>query len=71
MPSYEYECGKCGHVFETMRKVEERDNPLGCPECAATRVERKLSMYVTGRAAQSAPGCPPERAAKCGNAGFG
>jgi putative FmdB family regulatory protein len=71
MPSYEYECRQCGHAFETMRKVDERDKPLPCPKCASARVERKLSMYVTGRTAQAGPGCPPERAAQCGNAGFG
>jgi putative FmdB family regulatory protein len=71
MPSYEYECRKCGHAFETMRKVDERDRPLPCPQCESTRVERKLSAFVTGRVVASSPGCSPEKAASCGNAGFG
>ena len=71
MPSYEYDCRKCGLVFEMMRKVEERDQPLPCPQCESIRVERKLSAYVSGRVTSSAPGCSPERAANCGNAGFG
>lgn len=71
MPSYEYECRKCNHAFETMRKVEERDEPLPCPRCESVRVERKLSAYVTGRVASTPPGCTPQKAANCGNAGFG
>lgn len=71
MPSYEYECRKCGHAFEMMRKVEERDRQLPCPKCESTRVERKLSAYVTGRVASTPSGCSPEKAASCGNAGFG
>lgn len=32
MPLYEYECGKCGHRFEKIRKFS--DPPLKkCPEC--------------------------------------
>jgi putative FmdB family regulatory protein len=71
MPSYEYQCQKCGHGFEAMRKVDERDEPLPCPECKSSRVERKLSAYAVGRGAQAGPGCSPEKAARCGNAGFG
>ncbi len=71
MPSYEYHCHKCGHTFETMRRVEERDQPLPCPECESTRVERKLSAFVAGRVTSSSSGCSPEKAASCGNAGFG
>jgi len=71
MPSYEYECRKCGKAFEKMRKVEERDTPLPCPQCESTRVERKLSAFVAGRVAPSMTGCSPEKAANCGNAGFG
>ena len=71
MPSYEYDCRKCGQVFEAMRKVDDRDKPLPCPECESTRVERKLSAYVSGRVASSTTGCSPEKAASCGNAGFG
>ena len=71
MPSYEYECRKCGHAFEATRKVEERDEPVACPVCSSTRARRKLSAFATGRIAPATPGCSPARAANCGNAGFG
>jgi putative FmdB family regulatory protein len=32
MPTYEYECTKCGHTFEAMHSI--KDKPLSrCPEC--------------------------------------
>jgi len=33
MPTYEYECKKCGHIFERFQKMSEK--PLcKCPECS-------------------------------------
>jgi len=33
MPTYEYECTKCGHSFEAFQKMT--DQPLNkCPKCA-------------------------------------
>lgn len=32
MPTYEYECTKCGHTFEAFQTISEK--PLSrCPEC--------------------------------------
>jgi len=32
MPTYEYECTKCGHVFEVFQQIT--DKPLNeCPKC--------------------------------------
>jgi putative FmdB family regulatory protein len=32
MPTYEYECGSCGHAFEAFQSI--KDEPLGeCPRC--------------------------------------
>ena len=32
MPTYEYECTKCGHTFEAFQSISEK--PLSrCPEC--------------------------------------
>ncbi len=41
MPTYEYECHKCGHRFEEFQKITEA--PLKkCPKCGS-RVERLIS----------------------------
>lgn len=37
MPLYEYECGGCNHVFETICKYEERKENQTCPECGKKR----------------------------------
>lgn len=40
MPTYEYECQKCGHVFEAFQSMT--DAPLrSCPECKG-KVKRLL-----------------------------
>lgn len=41
MPTYEYECLKCGHRFETFQKMSE--TPLKtCPECRKSAVRRLI-----------------------------
>jgi len=40
MPTYEYECRKCGHVFERFQKIT--DEPVKrCPKCRG-KVQRLL-----------------------------
>jgi putative FmdB family regulatory protein len=41
MPTYEYECLKCGHNFEAFQKIT--DEPLNkCPKCG-NKVKRLIS----------------------------
>ena len=41
MPLYEYQCKKCGHVFEKIQKFS--DKPIKkCPECGG-QVEQTIS----------------------------
>lgn len=35
MPIYEYHCHGCGHIFEALRAIRDRDNVALCPECGA------------------------------------
>jgi len=46
MPLYSYGCENCGHEFDDVKSINDRDQPLGepCPECGDTGgVQRKLS----------------------------
>jgi len=41
MPTYEYECRKCGHTFETFQSMS--DKPLRkCPACGKMALQRLL-----------------------------
>ena len=54
MPSYEYECTKCGGKFEAMQTFEEHDRHedhdrhqlLKCPYCGSTKVEQVVASSV-------------------------
>ena len=42
MPTYEYECGACGHRFEKFQSMI--DKPIRkCPKCGKTKVSRVIS----------------------------
>jgi putative FmdB family regulatory protein len=67
MPFYEYLCKKCGKQFETLRSMQERDEPAACPHCGSVRAERKLSAFaacVAGPKGSSST-------APCGHSGGG
>lgn len=40
MPTYEYECHKCGHIFEVFQKMSDPPRRR-CPQCNG-KVERRL-----------------------------
>ena len=41
MPTYEYECPKCGHRFEKFQSIS--DKPVKtCPKCRGRRVKRLI-----------------------------
>ena len=42
MPIYEYQCGACEHVFESLQKIS--DAPLTrCPDCGAEALKKLVS----------------------------
>lgn len=45
MPSYDYQCKECGHVFTKFSKISERNVPTEnpCPECGA---EESVSQAI-------------------------
>lgn len=42
MPIYEYKCEKCDNSFEKLVFSSDKE-PVSCPECKATDVQRLLS----------------------------
>jgi putative FmdB family regulatory protein len=41
MPTYDYKCRKCGHVFELFHSIKD-DKPKRCPKCRG-RADRMIS----------------------------
>ena len=42
MPTYDYQCDSCGHVFEAFQSMS--DDPLRqCPECSENALRRLIS----------------------------
>jgi putative FmdB family regulatory protein len=41
MPTYDYDCQKCGHAFQRIEKISEHGSKkVKCPECNSTRVQQ-------------------------------
>ena len=41
MPTYDYECGGCGHQFELFQSITE--SPIRkCPECGSLKAKRQI-----------------------------
>lgn len=66
MPFYEYECTKCGHLFEvmlTLSEREEKEKQLACPKCGKGGPRRVLSTFSTPDGSTSSrpprPSCNP------------
>ena len=57
MPLYEYRCQKCGKRFEMLRRMQDSDRDLECPECQSEDIERLLSTFA-------AAGCSPSGAGR-------
>ena len=47
MPLYEYKCRACGKHFEMLRRMQDADFDLECPDCRSPKVERQISTFST------------------------
>ncbi|MDM8000133.1 MAG: zinc ribbon domain-containing protein [Dehalococcoidia bacterium] len=47
MPLYEYECQKCGRLFDARRGVDEDEAKIECPTCGARNARRVFSRFST------------------------
>jgi putative FmdB family regulatory protein len=56
MPLYEYRCRTCGKQFEMLRRMQDADAELQCPECWSKEVERLISTFAMGGCGSSAAG---------------
>jgi putative FmdB family regulatory protein len=67
MPVYEYQCPRCGTVYEETRKIDDRDKPVRCPKCKvnATRImsgfASKVGFYIRPSVKPAARRGPEEK----------
>lgn len=45
MPIYEYDCKKCGRLFEELLSSSEDSSGVTCPACNSRRVKRRFSLF--------------------------
>ncbi len=46
MPKYEYKCASYGNQFSRVESMAEHtEQPVKCPECTSTEVERVFSEF--------------------------
>jgi len=57
MPIYEYQCRKCGRIFEKIQKVDEGGNSLKCPFCGEQKPEKILSSFCSSRGSEPSSSC--------------
>jgi putative FmdB family regulatory protein len=48
MPTYDYECGECGHTFEMVLPIPKKDKPTSsnCPVCGEKKVKKIIGAPV-------------------------
>lgn len=45
MPIYEYECKKCGKIFEVYQRITEKGEDIKCPVCGAEKPIKRVSSF--------------------------
>lgn len=73
MPVYEYQCKKCGHVFDREHPIGEKKR-YRCPECSCANTQKIISavgvifkgngFYATDNRKSSNGGSTPKTAKK-------
>jgi len=47
MPLYEYECQRCGRLFDARRGIDDSEAEIECPACAGGKAKRLFSRFAT------------------------
>jgi putative FmdB family regulatory protein len=48
MPTYDFRCETCGHEFELMTSIAERDRKAVCPNCGSRHVKTVIRAFAIG-----------------------
>jgi putative FmdB family regulatory protein len=47
MPIYEYECKKCGKIFEVYQRLSEKGEDIKCPVCGSEKPVKRVSSFAS------------------------
>jgi putative FmdB family regulatory protein len=64
MPIYEYQCRKCGKLFEKIQKVNERGKSLKCPYCGEKKPEKMISSFSSSKGEATTSSCGTSHSSK-------
>ena len=64
MPIYEYQCRKCGEIFEKIQKINEKGDSLKCPCCGGGKLEKILSSFSSSKGSESTSSRGPTSGSK-------
>ncbi len=59
MPLYEFECQKCGEIFEQLLGLNESTDDLCCPKCQAENPRKVISVFSSTSGGSSGASCTP------------
>lgn len=59
MPIYEFHCRSCNDEFETLVRNALSEEPIACPKCGGTDLERILSVCAARASENSGGACRP------------
>jgi len=59
MALYEYKCTHCGHEFAELRRMDEKDAEIACPQCGGSQARRTVTAasIASGQVQSNAQGC--------------
>ena len=68
MPIYEYECKKCGKIFEVYQRLSDKAEDIKCPICGAEKPAKRVSSISScGSGYSSGYG---SSSGSCGSGGY-
>ncbi len=73
MPIYEYECKKCGKIFEIYQRLSEKSEDLKCPVCGEPKPVKRVSSFSSCGSGGYSGGYASGGSGSCGggHSGFG
>jgi putative FmdB family regulatory protein len=68
MPIYEYECKKCGKIFELYQRLSDKGDDIKCPVCGEEKPSKRVSSFSNCGSGGYSSGV--SGSGSCGGGGF-